>query len=233
MSRDQANASGILLGLRGRCPYLQFSAKPFLDSLNQPQRGGLLTVFVPVVVVMLKMLDSKTTIVTADNSTGTVEALHMVVQPQPMFNLTVDEAHTFSVGDSEWLVDNLCWASKKERLGTENALGYAECRLTAWKPHQFRSFSVDGVDNMEQPDPHCRVCGLEQDEPPRNEQGRASYDICVCCGTEAGFDDLTLTGVRQRRKEWLDNGAQWFRKREKPPDWDLEQQLKNIPPEYR
>ncbi len=37
---------------------------------------------------------------------GTVESIAVVVDPQPMYNLTVDEAHTFFVGDGDWLVHN-------------------------------------------------------------------------------------------------------------------------------
>ncbi|MBK8138626.1 MAG: hypothetical protein IPK52_22910 [Chloroflexi bacterium] len=37
---------------------------------------------------------------------GTVESIAVVVDSQPMYNLTVDEAHTFFVGDGDWLVHN-------------------------------------------------------------------------------------------------------------------------------
>ena len=42
----------------------------------------------------------------ADGSTGTVEALASVERPQAMYNLTVAEAHTYFVGDGQWLVHN-------------------------------------------------------------------------------------------------------------------------------
>jgi len=80
---------------------------------------------------------------------------------------------------------------------------------------------------------YCRVCGLEQyDEPPWNETGGPSFNICSCCGAEFGFHDRYITGVRITRKEWLDSGAQWFRPEEKPTNWNLEEQLNNIPPEW-
>lgn len=44
----------------------------------------------------------------ADGTTGTVHAVEVVEQPQVMYNLTVAEAHTFFVGDGQWLVHNQC-----------------------------------------------------------------------------------------------------------------------------
>jgi hypothetical protein len=44
----------------------------------------------------------------ADGTSGIVESLEVVRQAQPMYNLTVDEAHTFFVGIGAWLVHNTC-----------------------------------------------------------------------------------------------------------------------------
>ncbi len=38
--------------------------------------------------------------------TGTVEAVYTVTQPQSMYNFTVGTAHTYFVGDEQWLVHN-------------------------------------------------------------------------------------------------------------------------------
>ncbi|MCB0036462.1 MAG: hypothetical protein KDE51_20660 [Anaerolineales bacterium] len=43
---------------------------------------------------------------TAAWTTGTVEAVVTVTQPQQMYNFTVAEAHTYFVGDKKWLVHN-------------------------------------------------------------------------------------------------------------------------------
>ncbi len=55
------------------------------------------------------------------NSTGhtrVVEAIEFVDQPQIMYNLTVDEAHTFFVGHGQWLVHNSdCWIGKNLKGG--------------------------------------------------------------------------------------------------------------------
>jgi len=42
----------------------------------------------------------------ADGSTGVVESIELETTSQEMYNLTVDEAHTFFVGDGQWLVHN-------------------------------------------------------------------------------------------------------------------------------
>ena len=58
------------------------------------------------------------TIYTAQGGTGIVETISFVYAPQPMYNLTVATAHTYFVGDGQWLVHNSCldaWA-KKVRL---------------------------------------------------------------------------------------------------------------------
>jgi hypothetical protein len=45
-------------------------------------------------------------IVALDGTFGTVEAVTVAADAQPMYNLTVDTAHTFFVGDGQWLVHN-------------------------------------------------------------------------------------------------------------------------------
>ena len=47
----------------------------------------------------------------ADGSTGEVESIAIEETSQEMYNLTVDEAHTFFVGDGQWLVHNCADAS--------------------------------------------------------------------------------------------------------------------------
>lgn len=37
---------------------------------------------------------------------GTVQEIQFILHPQPMYDLTVAEAHTFFVGDGQWLVHN-------------------------------------------------------------------------------------------------------------------------------
>jgi RHS repeat-associated protein len=44
----------------------------------------------------------------AEGEYGSVEAVEVARHPQPMYNLTVARAHTFFVGEQQWLVHNQC-----------------------------------------------------------------------------------------------------------------------------
>lgn len=82
----------------------------------------------------------------------------------------------------------------------------------------------------------CRVCGLHFDDfCPWGESGKEpSYDICPCCGIEFGYGDETRRTVLSYRKFWFENnGAQWFHPEDKPKNWSLVEQFKNIPKEFQ
>jgi len=50
----------------------------------------------------------------------------------------------------------------------------------------------------------CPVCRyLEMPDPPRD------YNICPCCGTEFGNDDVDCTHT-ELREQWTHAGAPWF-----------------------
>jgi hypothetical protein len=72
----------------------------------------------------------------------------------------------------------------------------------------------------------CSVCGYaDLTEPPYDEHGCASFEICPSCGTEFGYDDATKP-VEQLRQEWLDRGANWWSESSRPPDgWSGVRQL--------
>lgn len=53
-------------------------------------------------------LQPRSEIYKADGSYGVVENVAFVYQLQPMYNLTVATAHTYFVGDGQWLVHNVC-----------------------------------------------------------------------------------------------------------------------------
>jgi hypothetical protein len=79
----------------------------------------------------------------------------------------------------------------------------------------------------------CTVCGKMQDDLPWGEDGKCpNYDICDCCGVEFGYGDCTLKAIRASRERWLANGGKWRYPEEKPANWSLEMQMKNIPKEY-
>lgn len=71
-------------------------------------------------------------------------------------------------------------------------------------------------------------------EPPWGEDGdEPSYDICLCCGAEFGFDDYTIELIRGYRQKWIDTGAKWAYPEFRPEDWNLEKQLEHIPVKFR
>jgi hypothetical protein len=59
-----------------------------------------------------------------DGSYGPVRSIRVQKQPQVMYNLTVSTAHTFFVGNGNWLVHNTCLQTggNKVRSGTAKAL---------------------------------------------------------------------------------------------------------------
>lgn len=80
----------------------------------------------------------------------------------------------------------------------------------------------------------CRVCGCYSKDFPWGEDGKnPSYQICPCCGVQFGKEDLTLESIKEYRDKWRSKGGEWFAKNEKPSGWDIEQQMKHIPDEFK
>ena len=78
---------------------------------------------------------------------------------------------------------------------------------------------------------HCRVCGYYLDDPPWAEDGHTpTYEICPCCAVEFGYEDYTVESAKQYRENWIRKGVIWFDPEQKPVAWDLQAQLKNVPP---
>ncbi len=79
----------------------------------------------------------------------------------------------------------------------------------------------------------CRVCGAKQDQPPWGEDCESpSHRICSCCGTEFGYEDVTMEAVQMNRRRWVEGGAEWFRPEERPSNWCLEEQLERLPEKW-
>ena len=75
----------------------------------------------------------------------------------------------------------------------------------------------------------CKVCGYNYGDYVWGEDGKnPSFEICPCCGTEFGYEDATEKAILLSRKKWFDSGAKWHFSEEKPKNWNLEEQLKNI-----
>lgn len=72
----------------------------------------------------------------------------------------------------------------------------------------------------------CRACGYEQDEATW-EYGFASFELCMCCGIQFGYEDIQYEVVKKYRENWLNNGAKWIHPQFKPQNWNLKEQLQN------
>ena len=72
----------------------------------------------------------------------------------------------------------------------------------------------------------CPICGYPGlDEPPYDEYGCASFDICPCCGVEYGYHDCTTPHVELRQR-WIALGMPWSHP-PSPSGWDPEKQLRD------
>jgi predicted amidophosphoribosyltransferase len=80
----------------------------------------------------------------------------------------------------------------------------------------------------EQTNSQCPVCGYpDLDEPPFDEGGHPTYNICPCCGTEFGYDDASRAHA-QLRDDWIKNGMVWWSSYVEPRSrWNPLAQLKN------
>lgn len=67
-----------------------------------------------------------------------VTSLAIVIEPQDMWNLTIDEAHTFFVGDGEWLVHNTCGVREFNNPQQRGRHFFASERDDAWEFAQER-----------------------------------------------------------------------------------------------
>ncbi|MFC8663190.1 hypothetical protein [Streptomyces sp. NPDC057199] len=78
----------------------------------------------------------------------------------------------------------------------------------------------------------CRVCGYT-DGDLFFENTWPTHIICSCCGWESGTPALDLSATREYRGYWTGQGAEWFSRGARPKDWDLLEQLRNIPEDWR
>jgi hypothetical protein len=78
----------------------------------------------------------------------------------------------------------------------------------------------------------CRVCGRR--EGWSIEALEYEHYICPCCGFHYGYTDDSIEGAKRIRAHWITvEGARWVSDAERPQDWSLQDQLENIPSEYR
>ena len=68
--------------------------------------------------------------------------------------------------------------------------------------------------------PICNYDGLF--EPPYNDNGFGSYEICPCCGFQFGYDDFPNKDeqINLWREQWMVGGCKWFSNCRKPIEKD-------------
>lgn len=74
--------------------------------------------------------------------------------------------------------------------------------------------------------PVCQYRGLF--DPPYDESGIGSDEICPCCGFQFGCDDFPdkEEQMLKWKKEWIQKGCKWFSAVRKPPlDWNPKKYL--------
>lgn len=80
------------------------------------------------------------------------------------------------------------------------------------------------------PDCRCRVCGyLHSDFVWGATDTDPSWEICDCCGTTFGYEDCSRESASSARQRWISSGAVWFSPNARPSDWNLQNQLSQIP----
>ena len=81
---------------------------------------------------------------------------------------------------------------------------------------------------------NCRVCGLDIEDKSWGEDERCpTYEVCLCCGVEFGNEDYTIESTKEYRKQWIKKGCLWFNSKKKPENWNFEEQMLDIPVEYK
>lgn len=97
----------------------------------------------------------------------------------------------------------------------------------------------------------CPVCGWpELDEPPYDDTGWGSFEICSCCGIEFGYDQVTETLANKDfaalcegtwskadldfmhaslREKWVFGGMKWWSEYNPAPEnWNPGEQLRQL-----
>lgn len=84
---------------------------------------------------------------------------------------------------------------------------------------------------------NCRVCGFEYEEDPPWQRvdgdWYANYEVCACCNVQFGYEDTSLSSVKAFRDKWVSDGANFHYKNLKPKNWSYEEQLKNVPEQWK
>ncbi|MEQ1665294.1 MAG: hypothetical protein ABL927_07970 [Bdellovibrionales bacterium] len=93
----------------------------------------------------------------------------------------------------------------------------------------YNGLEIKPYENM--PDPPIHTADLKP--PYLQHWGKASYDICVCCGFEYGLDDepggeFEPSTFEAYLQNWVQvENCKWFDIKLRPLNWNIAEQLKN------
>jgi hypothetical protein len=74
----------------------------------------------------------------------------------------------------------------------------------------------------------CAVCRYGDLGEPLYVEGRPTWLICPCCGTQFGYEDA-IANHNERRGRWIGEGMKWWsRYNRPPPDWNPLKQLAGL-----
>jgi hypothetical protein len=144
----------------------------------------------------------------ADGTTGTVWLKWNVYKNQEMYNLTVDTAHTYFVGEGQWLVHNAC--PKKtpnfDDLDTIRPGPYADKSIPARGPDRnFKDWERTQINDIGRTT-GCHTCGTKNPgtkygdfildhQPPSklnfNGWAQRLFPHCLSCSQRQGGQVLT------------------------------------------
>ena len=92
----------------------------------------------------------------------------------------------------------------------------------------------DQMSNQEKMISYCPICGKGPfPEPVPEDELRASFWICECCGCEYGYTDhppYREWWLKKMRK--MGTKARWAEEEYRPADWNLGEQLSHIDPTW-
>ncbi len=84
----------------------------------------------------------------------------------------------------------------------------------------------------------CRICGymyegIGDDLPWGSDSKSPTYNFCICCGVEFGYQDSNLETIHDFREKWKNDGMKWDAPEFKPLNWDWSVQEKNIEEQFK
>jgi hypothetical protein len=141
----------------------------------------------------------------ANGSYGEVQAIEFIHQPQPMYNLSVVEAHTYFVGVGQWLVHNDCHPlhTQAETLHALRPTGHSQDRTTTaiLRVQDAEGNIVDLVTNNHRLNLiqilAAKVAGMEPISVPSAYKGYLhAEEILINYAISNGYTPLDLTASR-------------------------------------